>query len=112
MCVGIRLSNMTVHQLESLPSLAEQIQRVGFCHVHHVGNLRLGNPRTFSIKAVRGSLEDRRPDPLRHRRRFTFNASCTDSAGATKPQLWSPKACRGQNECKRREESASPGGSP
>jgi len=30
---------MSIHQLERLKDLAKQIQRVGFCHVHHIGNL-------------------------------------------------------------------------
>ena len=37
-------SDVTVHQLESLTTLPEYIEGVGFSHVHHVGNLLAGSP--------------------------------------------------------------------
>ena len=41
---SVSSSNVTVYQLESLTRLAKQVQRVGFCHVHHVGNLIPSSP--------------------------------------------------------------------
>ncbi len=37
-------SNVAVYQFEGLTRLAQHIQRVGLCHIHHLGNLLLSTP--------------------------------------------------------------------
>ncbi len=52
---------MSIHQLERLKDLAKQIQRVGFCHVHYIGNLLPSCPLGGALLAdpVRGQCRRR-----------------------------------------------------